>query len=200
MEIILGLDISTKTIGIGILSVNNQKITVEKVSYYSHNKKDNQLQKLIKAKSFILNLLEQFNPTTVVIEDIVLFMKNKSQAKTIVPLAVMNRTIALTVLEKTFKEPIFLNVLSIRHSIKDQITKELPAKEQVPERLEQILNIKFPFIYDKKGKVKEETFDSADGLAVATSYILLKNAQKLPSDKKLQASKKPTKRKKKNKK
>jgi Holliday junction resolvasome RuvABC endonuclease subunit len=183
MEIILGLDVSTKTIGIGVLFVEDSKIKVEKISYYSHDKKDNQLQKLLKAKKFIISLLEQYKPTSVIIEDIVLFMQNKSQAKTIVPLAVMNRMVALTVLENTLKEPVFLNVLSIRHSLKDQITKILPEKEKVPERLEIILNIKFPFIYDKNGKIKEESYDAADGLAVATSYILLRAAKKLPSDK-----------------
>ena len=183
MEIILGLDISTKTIGVGVLSIKDSVINVEKISYYSHDKKDNQLQKLLKAKKFIIQLLEQYKPTSVIIEDIVLFMQNKSQAKTIVPLAVMNRTMALAVLEHTGQAPIFLNVLSIRHSIKDQVTKILPEKQKVPERLEQILNIKFPFIYDKKGNIKEESYDSADGLAVATSYILLRTAKKLPSDK-----------------
>ena len=69
------------------------------------------------------------------------------------------------------KSPELFNIMSIRHGLK--LSKILPKKEEMPELIAHHLNIKFPYIYNKKGKIAVESYDMADGVAVALYYAFL---------------------------
>jgi Holliday junction resolvasome RuvABC endonuclease subunit len=188
-ETILGLDISTTTIGIATINkhIKTGKIQLVNVEYFKPSKDGSIFERLIKVKEFTLDLLKRFSPDVIVIEDYARFMAGSSGAATIIPLAIFNTTIGLTILEKTGKEPILMNVNTIRKWIKTG--EERLAKEDVPEAVAHHLKIDFPYEMTKKGKIAVENFDMADAIAVALAY--LKSMEPVPvKSKKLSSAKK----------
>lgn len=166
---VMGLDISSTTIGICLLSYDDKKITLDHVSYYKPPKKGNILERLATIRKYINDKVDELKPDVVSIEDIVLFMKGKSSAVTITTLAIVNRMIGLAVFDKLNKLPYIYNVMRIRHAIK--IGKVLPSKEDVPELVANILNTKFPYVKNRKGENSKENEDMADSIAVALCHI-----------------------------
>lgn len=170
-ETILGLDISTTTIGISTInkSIQTGKIALSNVEYFKPPKDGSIFERLIKVKEFTSDLLKRFEPDVVVIEDYARFMAGSSGAATIIPLAIFNTTIGLTVYEATGKEPILMNVNTIRKWIKTG--EERLAKEEIPEAVAHHLKIDFPYEMTKKGKIATENYDMADSIAVALAYL-----------------------------
>jgi len=170
-ETILGLDISTTTIGISTInkSLDTGKIALCNVEYFKPPKDGNIFERLVKVKEFTSDLLKRFDPDVVVIEDYARFMAGSSGAATIIPLAIFNTTIGLTVFEKTGKEPVLMNVNTIRKWIKTG--EERLAKEEIPEAVAHHLEIDFPYEMTKKGKIAVESYDMADAIAVALAYL-----------------------------
>jgi Holliday junction resolvasome RuvABC endonuclease subunit len=175
---ILGLDISTTTIGIAVLEIDKEKSNDKKLeskilhlSYYKPLKKVHLYQMLSVAKKYILDIINLYNPNYVFIEDIILFMPRKSTAATVTTLATINRVIGLFIYEE-YCEPILLSVSKIRSFLKDK-NKKNPDKLEIPLILEKKLNFKFPIELNRKNKIKKETYDMADALAVAYAGAIM---------------------------
>lgn len=172
---ILGLDCSTTTIGIAVLMVEDDKIILSHHNFYKPPKKGEFLDRLACVYEFIYTLVKDLNPDEVAIEDIILFMKGRSTAKTISGLAVLNRTVGLAVRHAMNKNPNLLNVMKIRHQLKtDGI---LPSKEQIPQIISKKLNIDFPWRYKKsrksgKSEIMIENYDIADAISCAYCHIV----------------------------
>jgi Holliday junction resolvasome RuvABC endonuclease subunit len=166
MSIIVGFDVSSTTIGWGCLKVDKNDFSYVDSGYFKPPKKGDLFQRLAKTKASIQKLLKQLKPNHIGIEEIVQFMPNKTKASTIITLAVYNRMVGLVAHDYIGNSPQLCNVLAIRHALK--LSKDLPSKEEIPELVAQHLNISFPYEYKKKSKeIKTESFDRADGLAVA---------------------------------
>ena len=58
--------------------------------------------------------------------------------------------------------------MKIRHAIKDG---KLPKKEDIPDRIEKILETKFPIILNKNGQIAKENYDMSDAVACAICHI-----------------------------
>ncbi len=188
-ETILGLDISTTTIGISTInkSLATGEIALDKVEYFKPPKDGSIFERLIKVKKFTSDLLKRFDPDVVVIEDYARFMAGSSGAATIIPLAIFNTTIGLTIFEQTGKEPIIMNVNTIRKWIKTGDARL--SKEEIPEAVAHHLKIDFPYEMTKKGKIAVENYDMADAASAALAY--LKSVEPKPvKPKKLVESKK----------
>ncbi len=176
---ILSLDASTTTIGLAVIDYGDDLIPkLIHVEYFKPPQDIDIFEKLSKVRQFIFNKIEEFKPDQIALEDIVLFMKGKSTAATISSLAVLNRTVGLAVYDKLGKSPVLLNVLKIRHKIK--FGKKLPAKEEIPELVAQILNISFPYQYNKKGKAIPENLDMADSIAVGLALFKINTTIEKP--------------------
>lgn len=158
----LGLDISTKTIGLSVITTQNHLITHFHTEHFNLPITPNRLLKLIAAKEYIQTKLAEFNPDSVAIEDFAQFMGGKSNAKTIISLAIMNATIALTVLELTQTAPHMLNVNTVRAKLKAPGRPRI-AKEALPETIAALTNIPWLFLRDKKGKLTPQNYDRAVG-------------------------------------
>jgi len=175
MVLVLSLDASTTTIGWALFSHDNGKdIKLIKHDFYKPPKDGSIFERLSITKKYICDLITELEPDDLVIEDIVQFMAGGSGAKTIIPLAVFNRTLGLSYYEMTGKQPHLLNVMAIRHTLKTN--KKLPAKEDMPELVAKHLKIKFPYFtkYNKRKKKDEicpEVFDVADAMAVGLAFI-----------------------------
>lgn len=166
---ILGFDISSSVIGYCLLEVDGYTITFKSCDYYKPQKSGDIFSRLFKTKEDISKIIKKLNPDYIAIEDIIQFMKNQSGAKTIISLALFNRTVGLAAFEFLGKSPELFSVMSIRHGIKQ--SKALPKKEEIPELVASHLGIKFPYEYKKNGfSIKSESYDMADSVAVALYY------------------------------
>lgn len=171
----MGLDASTSTIGISIIDYDELGLKLVHSEYYKPDKSDGILEMLRLARAHILNLFGKYQVQEFVIEDYVRFMKGASSAATVIPLAILNMTLRLAILDMGLN-PEALNVLKIRHTIK--IGKKLPAKEEIPELVAQHLGIQYPWLYrtnrKKEQVIMEESYDVADAIAVSIAFIKLK--------------------------
>jgi len=170
MQTILGIDCSTKTVGYSIIEtddrLNNPKLVL--CSFIKPPQKGNRFQRIVEAQNMIIDILNKYKPNIIGIEEIIQFMKGRSGAKTIIALARINTSIGLICYNYLGHSPAMCNVMAIRHGIK--LDEVLPKKEQIPELIEKILGIKFPYVMDGK-KIAEESFDAADSCAVALYTI-----------------------------
>lgn len=193
MKTVLGLDASSTTIGICLLSYDDANIKLDYIDYYKPPKKGNIFERLSKVRHYISDKIDEFEPDDVSLEDIVFHMKSHSTAKTITTLAVLNRTVGLAVLDKMEKAPYLYNVMRIRHAIK--LDKTLPSKEDIPELVAKILDIKFPYKKNKLGNIVEESGDMADAVACGLCHVFMDrqgraDALQLPKKKKRKRKKK----------
>jgi Holliday junction resolvasome RuvABC endonuclease subunit len=167
---ILGFDCSSTTIGWCSLEVDidTKEITYLDSGYHKVIKKGSITERLVHTRIFINSLLQKVKPDLIGIEQIIEFMKGKSTAKTIIMLTTFNRALALICHDYLNKSPEFFNVMSIRHSLK--LTKVFPKKEEMPELTAHHFKIQFPYEKNKKGNLKPENYDRADGMAVALHH------------------------------
>lgn len=173
MKRILGIDCSSKTIGYCVLDINELDGYIQYVSmnYIKPLKNGNIIDRLANTRDKISKIINDVKPDYIGIEDIISFMKGKSTARTIIMLTTFNRMVCLLAHDYLKSNPKLFNVMSIRHALK--LNKKFPAKEEIPELVAKHLGITFPYEYNKKQKIKEESGDMADGVAVALYYAFI---------------------------
>lgn len=168
----MGLDASTTTIGLSVIEHENyQDLKLLHVEFFKPQKDIDLFEKLSKVRQFIFDRINKYEPDEVALEDILLFMQGKSTATTISSLAVLNRTVGLAIYDALGKSPNLLNVMKIRHAIKQ--SKKLPAKDEIPTLVANILKIEFPYVLNKKKKICIENYDMADAIAVGLAFAKL---------------------------
>lgn len=173
MKTLLGFDVSSSTIGWCVLQFDeiSGKIKLVHSNYVKPIKDGNIIERIVDTRDKIKTIIEQFKPDYIGIEDIIQFMKGKSTAKTIIMLTTFNRMIGLAAYDYLQRSPELFSVMTIRHGLKTG--KDLPKKEDMPALVSKHLGITFPYEYNKNGKIKVESFDMADGIAVALYYALV---------------------------
>ncbi len=173
MKRILGIDCSSTTIGLGVLDIDDENnIKFVSMDYIKPIKTGTIIERIVDTRNKVKAFVEKIQPTDIAIEEIISFMKGASTAKTIIMLTTFNRMVCLLAYDYLNKDPELFNVMSIRHGLK--LNKILPKKEEIPDLVAKHLNITFPWEFGKKGKLKVENYDKADGAAVALyhAYIL----------------------------
>ena len=172
MKRILGFDVSSTTIGYCVLEIDDQnEINFVYANYLKPIKTGSIIERIVDTRDKIQAVIDQVKPDEIGIEDIIQFMQGKSTAKTIIMLTTFNRMIGLCAYDYLKRSPELFSVMTIRHGLK--IDKVLPKKEDMPELVAQHLRITFPWETNKKGKIKVENYDKADGIAVALYYALV---------------------------
>jgi Crossover junction endodeoxyribonuclease RuvC len=173
VKTILGFDVSSTTIGYCVLSWDDvtNDIKLVDASYIKPLKKGSIIERVVDTRNKIQKVIVSAKPDHIAIEDIIQFMKGLSTAQTIIMLTTFNRMIGLTAYDYLGKAPSLFSVMTIRHGLK--LTPDLPKKEDMPALVAQHLGITFPYEYNKLGNVKVESFDKADGMAVALYQALL---------------------------
>ncbi len=173
MSKILSFDASTTTIAYAFMSIEQGQVKLLDCNHFNPSKKLDLFPKLAKVQDFVKSVLKSTSCQETAIEDIILHMAKFTTAATISTLAVLNRTVGLTIFNETGKEPELLNVMKIRHSIK--LNKVLPKKEEIPALVSNYINCPFPYVYKKKGGVAVESMDRADAIAVGLCSFKLQN-------------------------
>lgn len=171
MKKVLGLDVSSTTIGWCLLEIDDKEIKFIKCNYIKPIKVGTIIERIVDTRNKIKDLLDELDPDYIGIEDIIQFIGGKSSANTVITLASFNRMICLLCYDWMGKTPELFSVMTIRHGIK--VGKILPKKEDIPELVAKHLGIIFPWEKGKKGATKVENYDKADGTAVALYYAFL---------------------------
>lgn len=173
---VLGFDVSSTTIGYCVVTWDDttNEIKFQECNYLNPIKKGSIMERIVDTRDKIKLIIDTIKPDFIGVEDLIKFMP-KSTATTVVVLTTFNRMICLLAYDYLKRYPELFNVMSIRHALKTG--KELPKKEDMPELVAKHLGITFPYVYgkDKKGnkKIKEESRDMADGVAVALYYAFI---------------------------
>lgn len=168
---ILAFDVSSSTTGYSIFEIIDNSINLINSSYIKPIKTGNIIKDLADTRDKIKTLIGEIKPTHIVIEDIIKFMSGKSSAQTIITLTSYNRMISLLAFDYLNQPPQMFSVMAIRHGLK--INKIFPKKEDMPELVANHLNIKFPYEYNNKQKIKVESYDKADAIAVGLYYAFI---------------------------
>jgi Holliday junction resolvasome RuvABC endonuclease subunit len=167
---VLGFDVSSSCIGYCVLEIDelSNTITFKKVDFIKPIKTGSIVTRLVETRNLILKVLNEFKPDYIGIEDLIKFMP-KSTATTVVILTAFNRMVCLACHDYLKNNsPELFNVNTIRSALKIGTTR--PKKPDMPELVAKHLGIIFPYMLGKQGKIKEENYDMADGIAVALYY------------------------------
>lgn len=168
---ILGIDCSSSCIGYCVLEIKDNNINFVSVDYLKPMKKGSIIERLVDTRNKLKKIIEEIKPDYIGIEDIIQFMKGASTAKTIITLTSFNRMACLLAHDYLNDSPKLFSVMSIRHGLKEN--NIFPKKENIPELVAKHLGITFPYQHNKKGKLKIENYDMADGIAVALYYAFI---------------------------
>jgi hypothetical protein len=166
---VMGLDVSSTTIGLSIVSFQDGKFKLEHTEFFKPNKKyEDVFQTLFEVKEWIKSKIDEFKPDVVAVEDIAKhFAIGSSSANTVIVLAIYNRTIGLGIYEQTKKGPELWNVRSARALVKPKGYEGELKKEDVPEVLAYLFQQPFPYKYKKNGKIADESYDMSDSIVIA---------------------------------
>lgn len=185
---LIGLDISTATIGITLMDCNDRLIEIDYVSFPKKSKKNPQLSIYDKAEYFkkTIKKYESFNIKHIFIEEP---LKNGPNINTTILLAKFNGIISQIMFEKFKIEPEHITVYESRKSFFPELIIFKKVKNEIIETLS------FPKDCDKKKivwdkvswlephakwdwtkffKLKIENYDMADSYVVAKSGLLKK--------------------------
>lgn len=172
-ETVLGIDCSSAVIGFGLISVE-EKPQLLSYGYIKPLSSDVPLfTRLQNVHERITTLCKDMKPTHIALEDIFLFMKGNSTAKTITVLTSFNRVVGLAAFQQTGNITLY-NVHEIRKIIKDYCDIKKPEKEELPDVVRQYLEPSFANILNRKNNVDKLTYDMSDGIAVAWAHSIVK--------------------------
>jgi Holliday junction resolvasome RuvABC endonuclease subunit len=159
--ITLGLDISTSSTGYAIY--NDGLI----YGCIKSNKKHDEFTNLINLKSFISNLIYQYNPDIINIEAPAKQFNKYTNANTLNKLTGWNYVIFIMCKELN-PNTFHINVNTARAKLrkKANLTGRL-KKEDVPNAIEIITGKEFKKIFNRNGNIMTSTYDMSDACALA---------------------------------
>lgn len=168
---VLGIDCSSSTIGWGLMSVSFNLLSYGYIKPLKSNK-GTLIERLNDTFNKIQRLCDKEKPDYVAIEDIMLFSKGNSTAKTITILTAFNRVSALAAYQKT-ENIAFIPVGTVRKLIKNELNFDNRiGKTDMPNIIRKYLYEDFTGPLNKRNEVVVEELDMADGIAVAWAKCL----------------------------
>lgn len=181
--LILGLDISSATIGWSVLFVaDDGVISLKKYGHIKPTSKkksdDNFSLRLNYAFDAITSLVQKEKPDVIAIEDYAKkFSKGRSSANTILILSSFNEVCGLAAYRVSKLQPIRIPVTSLRKLVKKEYSCNIDDKEDVLEFCKKTFN-NFLTQNNRAGNIKKECYDEADSIIVSLGYYLDKKSKK----------------------
>ena len=166
---VIGFDCSSKTVGWGLVRFNKHHAIL---TAHGHIRplpsKHNLMVRLSDLYDRVDELCRRMMPDIAAVEDIALFMKGGgSTAKTITTLAVFNRIVSLAAFRRT-GDLRYYPVQSVRKLVRQAaLRKKVIGKNEMPAVIRARLEPGFVDVEKRGGGTAEQTFDEADGIAVA---------------------------------
>lgn len=184
MHKVIGLDISSSTVGWATFIVENDSCKLDEYGYIKPMKsaKGSLSARASHYLDQISDLLQAKKPDFVAIEAYVnKFSKGRSTARTIIVLSVFNEITSIASIRTLSKEPHRYPVATIRSSLSKISGNKISSKEEAFEFIKNTFSEKFKIRNKKTGKIKDECFDEADAIAVGLTHIFkeLKNGKRL---------------------
>ena len=173
MKKVIGLDISSSTVGWAVMSYNKDSCSLED---YGHIKPMKSAKGSLSVRSAdyldkIMNLLSDKSPDSVAIEAYAnKFSRGRSTARTIIVLSVFNEVTSIGSIKSVGIEPSRYAVVSIRSVLSKIAGKKISSKEEAFDFIVEKFN-GFEIRKKKTGSIKDECFDEADAIAVALTHI-----------------------------
>ena len=170
---VLGLDISSATIGWAITTIDDG-IRLDEYGFIAppKSKEGSLAYRASKAYDEIVSLISEKSPEIVVIESYAnKFPSGRSTARTIIVLSVFNEVVSMAALNSLGKDPHRYPVATIRSKLSKLSGKKISSKE---ECFDFICDF-FPTFKVRKNRndnVAKECFDEADAIAVATTFYV----------------------------
>jgi len=166
---VIGFDCSSKTVGWGLVRFSKEHAILTAHGHIRPLPSGHDLMaRLSDLYDKVEDLCRRLDPDMAAVEDIALFMKGGgSTAKTITTLAVFNRTVALAAFRHTGRLR-FYPVQSVRRLVKEAAARRKTiGKDEMPAVIRTDLEPGFADVEKRGGGTAEQTFDEADGIAVA---------------------------------
>lgn len=174
--IVLGLDISSATIGWSVLLKNSSGITLVDYGHLKPPSKkkagDSPTTRINFAYDQMQKLVKKYKPDTVAIEDYAKkFSRGKSSINTILVLAAFNEACGLSCFRATGKEPVRMPVRTLRSLVEKEYKESIKDKDEVMTFCQKIF-LNFKTQLNRAGKIKEECYDETDSIIVALGFLL----------------------------
>jgi Holliday junction resolvasome RuvABC endonuclease subunit len=174
MKTILGLDISSSTIGWSILEYNDKQIILKEYGYIKppNSSKGSLTFRVSAAYDEVYKFLKSKKPDAVASEAYAnKFPRGKSTARTIIVLSVFNELISMACLKSLKYEPEKYAVMTIRSMLSKFAGYKISSKEECFEFIKKYFS-NYSLRNNRNGKIAKECYDEADAIAVALTYIL----------------------------
>ena len=173
MKTVLGLDISSSTIGWSLLEYDDQRIELREYGHIKPPKsnKGSLAVRALRAHDEVCDLLIEKMPDFVASEAYAnKFPAGRSTARTIIVLSVFNELISIACLRGLKYEPQRYAVVTIRSMLSKEAGYKISSKEECFEFVKKYFS-NFSLRNNKNGKIAKECYDEADSIAVALTYI-----------------------------
>lgn len=171
---ILGLDISSATIGWAIIKKEGTSVSLDEYGHISppKSKSGSLAFRASKASDDIINLINEKKPEIVAIEAYAnKFPSGRSTARTIIVLSVFNEVISIAALKTMGKDPERYPVSTIRSKLSKLSSKRITSKEECFEFISKYFS-NFKVRKNRNDNIAKECFDEADAIAVALTYYV----------------------------
>lgn len=182
---ILGLDISSSTIGWAILDGSGKLLKYGHIKPLKKAKADKQgkgyVARLADAYAHVYALVKNECPDAIVIEDYSRkFSHGKSTANTIIVLATFNEACALACYHASDIEPVKYPVTTMRKHVGNKFDNKMPKKDDVFPFIEKQYK-DFEITKTRFGNIKSEHYDEADAIFTALAHIIISQENLQPS-------------------
>ena len=173
MNKVIGLDISSSTVGWALFSYDEN---ICKLEEYGHIKpmKSAKGSLSVRAADYldkIIDFLSDKSPDSVAIEAYAnKFSRGRSTARTIIVLSVFNEVTSIGSIKAINIEPNRYAVISIRSVLSKIAGTKISSKEEAFDFIVEKFK-SFKIRKKKTGTIKDECFDEADAIAVALTHI-----------------------------
>ena len=178
---------SSSVIGWNFFETKNGIIQIKSIEYghiVPPKCENEEIKSLVDLNKQIESIFKKYKrgkrDLTISIEEFPFFISKGSgfgsTARTITKLAIYTRITATKLYSMFEIEPIFYPVTTIRATIRKITGRKEVKKEDIPNSVEQIIitNSKkewdFPYLINKNGKIKKESFDIGDSFAVSITH------------------------------
>ena len=176
MSNVLGMDISSSTIGWALLSRGDEPSLLDCGYIKPPKSKSGSIASRISVTyDMIVDLLENKGPDDISVESYAnKFTAGRSTARTIIVLSVFNEVVSMACLRATGIETKKYAVSTVRSSLSKMAGRKITSKDETFEFIcEYFPN--FQTRENRNGNIAKECFDEADAIAVALTYIYKEN-------------------------
>ena len=174
MKRVLGLDISSSTIGWATLEIDDKEFKLKDYGYIKPSKKKqhSQIQRLSLTYDEIKKLILEQNPDEIAVEQYASkFSSGRSTARTIIVLSTYNETISLCCFREFEKETYKYAPVTIRSELSKYFDKNIKGKDEAFDFVcKNISNFKTK--PNRMGNIKKECYDEADAICVALCHFI----------------------------